>query len=161
MTLGIGRLGLVLLVGFTLLSVCQPLAAQGKGAKARMKAKALNEAGAIAGAIWNFSLEPVKPGNPQDDTIRGRYRVEDLVVYQAETPGGEMKKAIGKSTPNLKEKMTVIELKDLRGLKGPKQVADPISGKAILHLKEFGDVEGTFIDSEGWKWNMKSKRIRE
>lgn len=161
MTIAMVRMGLVLLVGFALLNVCQPLAAQSKGAKARMKAKLLNEAGSIAGAIWTYSLEPIKPGNPKDGMIRGRYRVEDLVVYQAETPGGEMKKSIGKSTPNIKEKITVIELNNLRGMSAPKQLADPISGKAILHLKEFGEVEGTFVDSDGWKWKMKSKRVRE
>ncbi|MCC9602289.1 hypothetical protein LOC67_17175 [Stieleria sp. JC731] len=126
-----------------------------------MKEQFLKEAGSIEGAIWTFSLTPVHKTPGRDSVIRGAYRVSDLIVYQAGKPGGEWTSEIGKSQPDVANKTTVAEYTLLRGKTGPKQWAKPIKGKALLSVVDFGKLEGEFVDSDGYKWKMRTMRIRE
>ncbi len=150
-------------LGFVLVCtmfVAVSVSAQDSMREARKKGKFLAEAGSIEGAIWSFELKP-QTGPKSNSTIKGRYRVSGLNLYQAEQPGGEMTKQIGTSKPNTEDKTTIAEFNDLKGMTGPKQWAEPISGKALLKLKSFGELEGDFIDSKGFKWTMVLKRVRE
>lgn len=150
-------------LGFVLLAtMCGILSvsAQESVREARKKGKFLAEAGSIEGAIWAFELKP-QTGPKSNSTIKGRYRVSGLNLYQAEQPGGEMTKQIGTSKPNTEDKTTIAEFNELKGMNGPKQWAEPITGKALLKLKSFGELEGDFIDSKGFKWTMILKRVRE
>lgn len=93
--------------------------------------------------------------------MRGRYRVFDLKFYQAETKGGEMTKEIGVSKPNGDQnKTTIAEYESLKGSTGSNQITE-LKGKALLKSKGFGELEGEFVDSKGFQWEMLLKRVRE
>jgi len=121
----------------------------------------LKEAGTIDGAIWYFQLTPVAKTPTNNKPIRGAYRVLDLKLYQAAEPGEKMTTQIGESRPGPKKKKTIMEFTSLRGRTGPGQWTEPVSGKVLLSQIRFGEGEGTFIDSKGLRWKMKTKRIRE
>lgn len=151
-----------LLVAVLCVAVPQQSFAQDTLREAAIQEQFLKAAGSVEGAIWYFTLSPLPRSTPErPDTIRGAYRVSDLKVYQAAKTGEEWTVEIGVSKPLLKEKKTAVEFTLLRGLKGPKQWAEPLKGKALLSLKEFGKLEGEFVDSNGFKWKMLTTRIRE
>jgi hypothetical protein len=82
------RISLVVAIAF--LGLSDPLLAQASKSppskkKAMQRERARQEAGSIDGAIWAFQLTPSK-GGPAREKLRGRYRISDLVVYQAEEP---------------------------------------------------------------------------
>ncbi len=117
--------------------------------------------GVIAGAIWTFELKPQNPGKRKSVAIRGRYRVEDFKIYQAEEAGGEMTKEIGSSKPGPKKEFAIVEVKSLRGKNASGEWVEGINGTAKLKSLAFGECEGLFVDSEGFHWDMKCKRVRE
>ena len=141
--------------------VVHPCLAQEGLKKGKQKGEFLAESGQIDGAIWKFELTPVDRGPKTPLPIKGRYRVADLKVYQAEKESGEMTRQIGQCKPNQERKNTEVVFENLRGVTAPKQPAEPIKGKALLEVKKFGELEGDFVDSKGFKWKMIATRIRE
>jgi len=121
----------------------------------------LKEAGTIDGAIWYFELTPSAKTPKKHKPIRGAYRVLDLKLYQAAKPGEEMTTQIGESHPGPKAQRTIMEFTALRGKTAPSKWIEPVSGKAVLARVKFGEGKGTFVDSEGLRWKMQTKRIRE
>ncbi len=137
-------------------SLTQPLAAQDKN-RARNAAEreaALEAAGSVEGAIWAFELK-LGP-----TTLRGRYRVLDLQIYQSEMPRGEMNKKIGVSKPDLAKKLTTVEFESLQVTAAPGVAVEPMKGTAFLRPAP-GGVEGEFVDGKGVKWKMRARRIQE
>lgn len=148
-----------ILLVFSIAALSQPgLAQQRKG---KQKGKFLAEAGSIEGAMWRFELKPIHQGPDAALPIRGRYRVSDLKIYQADKATGEFTRQIGVCKPNLSSKNTIAEFETLRGRSSPQQSEEPIKGKALLTVKSFGELEGEFIDDKGFKWKMTATRTRE
>ncbi len=104
-------------------------------------------------------------GNRHRDTLRGAYRIHELVAYQKTEKEGEEDKSIGTSEPLSKEsKTTIFKVDGLRAKKSPKDREEKpvyLKGTGILKLIKFGEVEGDFTDSDGFKWTMKCSRVRE
>ena len=78
------------LAGIALLGFSDPVFSQTSKSppskkKAMQRERARQEAGSIDGAIWAFQLTPSKNG-PGREKLSGRYRISDLVVYQADEP---------------------------------------------------------------------------
>ncbi len=150
-----------LICALSIVLFAAPVVAQDGRAKAMRREQFNKESGAIEGAIWQFELKP-KKGNPAIvSSLKGRFRVADLKIYQADAPGEELNREIGTSKPLIEEKITVAEFEKLRAFKGPQQVYDPLKGRARLNFVEFGHLEGEFIDSSGYKWEMIMRRVRE
>ncbi len=146
---------------FSIVVLSQSGLAQQQRRKGKQKGKFLAETGSIDGAIWRFELKPNHQGPNAPMPIRGRYRVSDLKIYQADETGGEFTRQIGVCKPNIGSKNTVAEFETLRGNISPKQQAEPIKGKALLAVKSFGELEGEFVDDKGFKWTMNAFRVRE
>lgn len=134
----------------------QPLVAQEKkkGRNAAEREAALEAVGSVEGAIWSFEL---KLGTT---TLRGRYRILDLQIYQSEVPRGEMNKKIGVSKPDPVKKLTTVEFESLHVSAAPGVAVEPMKGTAFLRPAT-GGVEGEFVDGNGKKWKMRARRIQE
>lgn len=127
--------------------------------KAMQRERARQEAGSIDGAIWAFQLTPSK-GGPGREKLSGRYRISDLVVYQAEEPGEEMDVEVGASEPNEKTKATSVNF-DYLWAKDSMRRWKKLEGKAVLSPKKLDVWEGEFVDSDGFRWKMSVTRARE
>lgn len=135
-----------------------PCSAQTK--KARRFEQMAAETGTIDGAVWTFRLEPKNQGPKRKEVIRGKFRVSDLKIYQAETPEGEMSKQVGVSKPESKERVTIAEFEVLRGMTQAREWTE-LKGKVLLRAVKNVGIEGEFVDSEGLKWTMSIKRVQE
>lgn len=135
-----------------------PCSAQSK--KARKFERMAAETGSIDGAIWTFRLEPKLQGPKRKELIRGKFRVSDLKIYQAETPEGELSKQVGVSKPESKERVTIAEFDSLKGINQARESTE-LKGKALLRAVKGVGIEGEFVDSEGFKWTMSIKRVQE
>lgn len=142
---------------------CDRCAAQPKKVQAgNARERAREAAGVVEGAVWGFKLEPAArvSGNAKSrEVIAGQYRLLDLKIYQAEKPDGEMKEQVGVSKPNT-TKTTIAEFQKLRGTNRAGEWTE-LKGIATMKITSGGFWEGEFVDSEGFKWKMKTRRIQE
>lgn len=110
------------------------------------------------GAIWIFTMKS-KGRNSQ--TLKGRFRVSDDVLYQQAERGREtpFDKEVGKNYPN--GKRTRIEMSDLRAGDANRSIHSGLKGKALLNMDRGGEWSGTFIDGEGHHWDFQCSRVQE
>jgi hypothetical protein len=119
--------------------------------------------GAIEGAVWQFTLTPAK-GNPAKDTLRGKFRVKNLKIYQGETEDDkEMIKEVGSSDPaDVKQPThTTLTLTEFRAWKRGATKAEVIKGTAKLERESKDANHGQFIDDKGFHWRMRQVRVQD
>ena len=116
------------------------------------------DADQIDGALWKFTLTPVKPGK---DPLRGVFRVKGKHLYQKSTlKSKDLDKVIGEKISN-KGKVTHVRIDDMRVSSKGKWVDGGLKGKLVLTFNSKGDWDGKFVDSDGEHWEMKCLRYKE
>jgi hypothetical protein len=115
----------------------------------------------IEGAVWVFDM---KAKGPRADTLRGRFRVSDNVLYQQSERSrtAPFDKEVGRNHPTgRKTGKTVVELEDLRAVNQDGEIQTGLKGKIRMSLERFGEWKGVFTDSDGRNWDFKCSRVRE
>mgnify|MGYP001002968559 CR=1 FL=1 len=116
-----------------------------------------DDGGKFDGAVWQFTMKP-KTGNAK--AMRGRFRVNQDVIYQKATPADPtFSKKIGMNHPRYPK--TKIEVTDLRALDEAGKLHRQIKGTAHLSIDKRGEWSGEFVDADGVHWEFQCTRTQE
>lgn len=116
-----------------------------------------DDGGKFDGAVWQFNMKP-KSGGAK--SMRGRFRVNQDVIYQKATlKDPTFGKKIGTNHPRYPK--TKIEVTDLRALDEAGKLHHHIKGTAHLSIDKRGEWSGEFVDADGLHWEFKCTRTQE